>query len=142
MTLAWSCVPTALLDPVQPPEAVQLDAFVDCQLSVTACPESIWVWLADTVTETFFAGLIVAVPAGLAAGALDALPGVELDGAAALAVVADVPPAAVAGVPRELVGAAALEVVVAGRLAAVLGVAVPVAGAAEPPEPPPPPHAA
>ena len=111
-------------------------------MSVTACPESIWVWLADTVTETFFAGLLVEVPAGAAAGvpaALDVLTGVELDGAAALS---GVLLAAVAGVPRALAGAAALEVVAAARLVAVLGVPRELAGAAEPPEPPPPPHAA
>ncbi len=111
-------MPETLLDPVQPPEAVQLEAFVDCQLSVTACPASIWIWLADTETETFFAGLLVVVLAGAVAGVE-----VELAG-------------------DELAGAAALEAVAGVLFTAALGVLVELAGAAAPPEPPPPPHAA
>ena len=134
-------MPDTLLDPVQPPEAVQLDAFVDCQLSVTACPTSIWVWLADTETETFFAELLVEVLAGAVTGvlaALDALPGVEVLAAAVAGGLAalDVPPEV------ELDGAAALEVVAGVLLAAMPSVPVVRAGAAELPEPPPPPQAA
>jgi len=47
---------------------VQLDAFADCQLSVTVCPTSIWVWLAVRDTETIFAALAAEVLAGACAG--------------------------------------------------------------------------
>lgn len=75
-----------LLGPIQPPEAVQLDAFVERQFNVTACPLSICVWLADSETETLF---VDPLPAGEFAGELaepDAAPGalVELAGAAEL----------------------------------------------------------
>ena len=128
---------------------MQLEAFVDVQLSVTACPTSIWVWLAETETETFFAGLLVELLAGETGGALA--------GVLAAAAVTGVLAAAVTGVLAAVVAgvlatvdepaavepdAAALAVVAGALLTGVPRLLVELAGVTAVPPPPPPPHAA